>query len=223
MRASITLAAAAALWAAAAVVTAGAQRPAPPAPVEAPRLNPLDLTDADLHAGREAYATHCAGCHGADGAVQRPAGRAAGPSPLDLTGAALRARSDGAIFTVITDGGDGRAHAGVRRRCPRRCAGNWWPGFAACGGGAAPRARHRRRRRLRLGPAARFPAAEGARRQPDDAPAKVELGRHLFYDTRLSADGTFSCGTCHEQRLAFTDGKAPGGRVDAARSTRAAR
>ena len=39
------------------------------------------------------------------------------------------------------------------------------------------------------------------------SPAKVELGRHLFYDTRLSADGTFSCGTCHEQRLAFTDGK----------------
>ena len=39
------------------------------------------------------------------------------------------------------------------------------------------------------------------------SPAKVELGRYLFYDTRLSADGTFSCGTCHEQRLAFTDGK----------------
>ena len=45
---------------------------------------------------------------------------------------------------------------------------------------------------------------------PADNPmtaAKVALGRHLFYDTRLSADGTFSCGTCHEQRIAFTDGK----------------
>jgi cytochrome c peroxidase len=39
-------------------------------------------------------------------------------------------------------------------------------------------------------------------------PAKVELGRYLFYDTRLSADGTYSCAKCHEQRLAFTDGKA---------------
>ncbi len=38
--------------------------------------------------------------------------------------------------------------------------------------------------------------------------AKVELGRHLFYEKRLSLDGTFSCATCHQQALAFTDGKA---------------
>ena len=38
--------------------------------------------------------------------------------------------------------------------------------------------------------------------------AKVELGRALFYDTRLSGDGTMSCGTCHRQELAFTDGQA---------------
>ena len=38
--------------------------------------------------------------------------------------------------------------------------------------------------------------------------AKVELGRHLFYDTRLSGNGTYSCGSCHQQALAFTDGKA---------------
>ncbi len=35
----------------------------------------------------------------------------------------------------------------------------------------------------------------------------VELGRHLFYDTRLSANNQISCATCHIQRLAFTDGK----------------
>jgi cytochrome c peroxidase len=40
--------------------------------------------------------------------------------------------------------------------------------------------------------------------------AKVELGRRLFYDTRLSVDGTFSCASCHDQTLAFTDGKARG-------------
>lgn len=39
-------------------------------------------------------------------------------------------------------------------------------------------------------------------------PAKVELGRRLFYDADLSADGTMSCGTCHEQKRAFTDGEA---------------
>jgi cytochrome c peroxidase len=36
--------------------------------------------------------------------------------------------------------------------------------------------------------------------------AKIELGRHLFYDERLSANGTQSCSTCHRQELAFTDG-----------------
>ena len=31
-----------------------------------------------------------------------------------------------------------------------------------------------------------------------------ELGRKLFYDGRLSADGTISCSFCHEQGYAFT-------------------
>ena len=31
-----------------------------------------------------------------------------------------------------------------------------------------------------------------------------ELGRRLFYDGRLSADGTISCSFCHEQASAFT-------------------
>jgi cytochrome c peroxidase len=38
--------------------------------------------------------------------------------------------------------------------------------------------------------------------------AKVELGRKLFFDPRLSADGKVSCSTCHDPKLAFTDGKA---------------
>lgn len=44
---------------------------------------------------------------------------------------------------------------------------------------------------------------------PADNPmsaAKVELGRLLFYDRRLSANGSFSCATCHQQARAFTDG-----------------
>ena len=40
--------------------------------------------------------------------------------------------------------------------------------------------------------------------------AKVELGRHLFYDERLSQNQTTSCATCHRQELAFTDGRAVG-------------
>jgi cytochrome c peroxidase len=37
--------------------------------------------------------------------------------------------------------------------------------------------------------------------------AKVELGRRLFYDTRLSGNGTYACSTCHQQARAFTDGR----------------
>ena len=36
---------------------------------------------------------------------------------------------------------------------------------------------------------------------------KVALGRALFYDTRLSGDGSMSCATCHRQELAFTDSR----------------
>ncbi len=46
---------------------------------------------------------------------------------------------------------------------------------------------------------------------PEDNPmsqVKVELGRYLFYDTRLSVNNEMSCATCHLQSLAFTDGKA---------------
>jgi cytochrome c peroxidase len=45
---------------------------------------------------------------------------------------------------------------------------------------------------------------------PADNPmnaTKVELGRRLFYDARLSSNGTTSCATCHRQDLAFTDGR----------------
>ncbi|MFW7268004.1 cytochrome-c peroxidase [Gluconacetobacter sp. Hr-1-5] len=36
--------------------------------------------------------------------------------------------------------------------------------------------------------------------------AGVQLGRRLFYDADLSADGSMSCATCHAQRHAFADG-----------------
>lgn len=37
--------------------------------------------------------------------------------------------------------------------------------------------------------------------------AKVELGRHLFYDVRLSGNAAYACASCHQQELAFTDGR----------------
>lgn len=50
-----------------------------------------------------------------------------------------------------------------------------------------------------------------APRVPADNPMsaeKVELGRRLFYDTRLSGNGTIACASCHIQARAFTDGRA---------------
>lgn len=37
------------------------------------------------------------------------------------------------------------------------------------------------------------------------SPARVRLGRWLFYDTRLSRDGSVSCATCHRPDFAFSE------------------
>lgn len=45
---------------------------------------------------------------------------------------------------------------------------------------------------------------------PEDNPlttAKVELGKKLFFDTRLSRDNSISCASCHVPEFAFTDRK----------------
>jgi cytochrome c peroxidase len=46
---------------------------------------------------------------------------------------------------------------------------------------------------------------------PEDNPLtreKIELGRKLFFDKRLSADNTVACADCHSPFLGFTDGMA---------------
>ena len=44
---------------------------------------------------------------------------------------------------------------------------------------------------------------------PDNpqTPEKIALGQKLFFDARLSADGTVACSTCHNPAHAFTDGR----------------
>ena len=37
------------------------------------------------------------------------------------------------------------------------------------------------------------------------SPASVRLGRWLFYDTRLSADNTLACASCHKPEFAFSE------------------
>ena len=42
--------------------------------------------------------------------------------------------------------------------------------------------------------------------QNPQTPEKVELGKKLFFDRRLSGDGTMSCATCHDPDHGFSDG-----------------
>src|SRR5207249_322378 len=37
--------------------------------------------------------------------------------------------------------------------------------------------------------------------------AKISLGRRLFFDRRLSRDGSLSCAGCHDPKRALTDGR----------------
>ena len=37
-------------------------------------------------------------------------------------------------------------------------------------------------------------------------PGKVELGKLLFFDPRLSGDAEISCSTCHDPKKGWTDG-----------------
>src|SRR3954451_10015059 len=46
---------------------------------------------------------------------------------------------------------------------------------------------------------------------PGDNPLtteKIELGRRLFFDRRLSRDGSIACSSCHDPDRAFSDGRA---------------
>jgi cytochrome c peroxidase len=56
-----------------------------------------------------------------------------------------------------------------------------------------------------------LPPGFPAPRVPEDNPmgvSKVDLGRHLFHDQRLSGNGTMACASCHIQARAFTKDRA---------------
>jgi cytochrome c peroxidase len=60
-------------------------------------------------------------------------------------------------------------------------------------------------------------------RLPLDNPllkSRVELGRRIFSDTRLSRNGSLSCASCHHQDKAFTDGRAKSVGIDDRSGTR---
>jgi len=61
------------------------------------------------------------------------------------------------------------------------------------------------RKLSRLSPRAEL-APDPTNAVADDERA-ARLGRALFFDSRLSPDGKFSCATCHDPERAFTDGR----------------
>jgi cytochrome c peroxidase len=58
---------------------------------------------------------------------------------------------------------------------------------------------------------------------PKDNPItaeRVKLGEQLFFDKRLSSDGSVSCASCHDPRLAFADGRRLAEGISGKRGTR---
>ncbi len=53
-------------------------------------------------------------------------------------------------------------------------------------------------------------------------PAKVELGRQLYFDGRLSRDGTVSCASCHHPDLGWTDNRPVSTGIDGQQGGRSA-
>ncbi|MEM7189005.1 MAG: cytochrome c peroxidase [Pseudomonadota bacterium] len=45
-------------------------------------------------------------------------------------------------------------------------------------------------------------------------PSAIELGKKLFFDTRLSSNGKIACGSCHDPKLGWTDGLARAGGLE---------
>ena len=57
----------------------------------------------------------------------------------------------------------------------------------------------------------KVPLGLKAMRIPKDNPlsqAKIELGKHLYFDPRLSSDNTISCASCHDPKKGWSNGSA---------------
>ena len=180
----------------------------PKAPKEA-RLNsnPLAVTRDAIEAGKIAFQSYCSPCHGEDGKARGKEARRLRVRPTNLSNRLIDARTDGELYWVITHGIDDNM-----------------PGF---GSDVSETQRWqvvmyvrdiRKQQRdveiSELGPY-KWDLPEGFPypRVPADnlmTEEKVELGRYLFYDTRLSLNQTQSCATCHQQKYAFADGHGRG-------------
>jgi cytochrome c peroxidase len=92
-----------------------------------------------------------------------------------------------------------------------RCLWVIWMGFFSFSVGAAaePFSETEVRAILAHGPWP-MPASTDATNRVSGKREAIELGQRLFFDTRLSGDGRFSCGTCHVPERNWTDNRTRG-------------
>jgi len=167
------------------------------APLSARQIrNPLKSTPENLARGQELYLRLCAACHGADGTAKTEKARTLAEPPLDFTDTLIDYLSDGEIFWDASNGvAPVMPPAAKDVSETERFQIVLWI---------------RELKRKAVDATFGLPPGFPRPKTPEDnpvTPAKVELGRHLFYDKRLSGNGTQSCASCHQQRLAFTDGR----------------
>jgi cytochrome c peroxidase len=178
------------------------------APAEARRLkNPVARSEAALATAKERYAVLCANCHGDDGRSRTKAAGAMPVRPTDLNNYLMESMKDGEIYWVIANGIDQRMPAFASKLAETE---RWDLVHYV----RQLRDTQRAVERAQLGPYEwKLPPGFPYPKVPADNPMtkeKVELGRRLFYDKRLSLNQTQSCGTCHQQARAFADARGRG-------------
>jgi cytochrome c peroxidase len=178
------------------------------APVESRRLkNPLVSSEGALFSANSNYARLCASCHGEDGKSRTRLAGTLPYRPTDLTNYLMEQMKDGEIYWVITNGVATRMPAFTEQLTETQ---RWelvlWV--------RELRVRQLYKERIQLGSYQwQLPPGFPHPKVPADnlmTAEKVELGRHLFYDLRLSFNEKQSCATCHQQSRAFTDGRGRG-------------
>ncbi|HTP32994.1 MAG TPA: di-heme enzyme [Candidatus Acidoferrales bacterium] len=178
------------------------------APPEARLLkSPLAFTAEQAAAAQPVYGRRCAGCHGDDGKGRTPAAAKLPVRPTNLTEYLMESMRDGEIYWVVSHGIPGNMPPfGDQLSETER-----WQ--------LVQYVRHLRlvqkaAEKEKLGPYEwSLPPGFPLPNVPADNPMtaeKVELGRYLFYDKRLSLNQTQACATCHRQEKAFSDGRARG-------------